>query len=57
MFDPPDLTLTLQQHEDLTRKQLEKFACIAKAVCSPPSRSRRVTRIMSIDALVFNGFG
>jgi len=28
-----------------------------KAVCSPPSRSRRVTRIMSIEALVFNYFG
>jgi len=34
-----------------------RLSVFFKAVCSPPSRSRRVTRSMSIEALLFNGFG
>ena len=30
IFDPPDLTLTFQQHKDLRRKQFEKFAAYVK---------------------------
>jgi len=30
IFDPPYLTLTFQQHKDLTRKQFEKFAAYVK---------------------------
>jgi len=29
-FDPPDLTLTFQQHKDLTRKLFEQFAVYVK---------------------------
>jgi len=30
IFDPPDWTLTFQQHTDLTRKQFEEFAAYVK---------------------------
>jgi len=31
--------------------------CFIQVVCSPPSQSRRVTQIMSTEALFLNGFG
>jgi len=36
---------------------LNETLCFSKAVCNPPSRSRRVTQILSIEALLFNSFG
>jgi len=36
---------------------LSNTLCFSKAVCSRPSRSRQVTRIMSRKALFFNDFG
>jgi len=37
-------------------KPLSETFCFSKAVCSPRSRSRRVTRNVLIEALLFNSF-
>jgi len=36
---------------------LRETLSFVKVICSSPSRSRQETRIMSIEALLFNGFG
>jgi len=48
------VTVKLTLH---TYTPLRETLWFFKAVCSPPSRSRRVTRIMFIKALLLNGFG
>jgi len=49
--------LNTVQFTSHTYTLLSEILCFFKAVCSPPSRSRRVTQIMSVEALLFNGFG
>jgi len=40
-----------------THIYLSTRLCLIQVVCSPPSRSRRVTQIVSAEALLLNGFG